>query len=162
MLVVKGKLPDEPCLSTSEVFLRVKHQQLQGMELLSCSSAREGIKYSVQHKILICYFVPKSCSLDPSQKCVTKDRLFFWLTLSVQMSLNVQVFIVLLCTEQKLFRTFFIFIFSMSRLLFFSHSTRYNWNTFFSSQIHNHIFLKNSAESFATMKELSLFAIHKC
>lgn len=119
MLVVKGKLPDEPCLSTSEVFLRVKHQQLQGMELLSCSSAREGIKYSVQHKILICYFVPKSCSLDPSQKCVTKDRLFFWLTLSVQMSLNVQVFIVLLCTEQKLFRTFFIFIFSMSRLLFF-------------------------------------------
>lgn len=155
MLVVKGKLPDEPCLSTSEVFLRVKHQQLQGMELLSCSSAKEGIKYSVQHKTLICYFVPKSCSLDSSQKCVTKDKLFFWLTLSVQMSLNVQVFIVLLCTEQKLFRTFFIFIFSMSRLLFFPHSTRYKWNTFFSSQIHNHMFLKkNSAESFATVKEL--------
>ena len=119
--------------------------------------------YSVQLKTLICYFVPKSCSLDPSQKCVTKDRLFFWLTLSVQMSLNVQVFIVLLCREQKLFRTFFIFIFSMSRLFFSPHSTRYNWNTFFSSQIQNHIyFFLILAQSSATVKELQLFAIHKC
>ena len=49
MLVVKGELPDEPCLSTSEVFQRVKYQQLQGTELLSCSSAKEGITYTLSN-----------------------------------------------------------------------------------------------------------------
>lgn len=81
------------------------------MQFLGCSPARRRIKYSVQHKTPICYFVPKSWSLDPCQKCVTKDRLFFRLTLFVQMSLNVQMFIVLLCTEQKLFWLFFFFFF---------------------------------------------------